>query len=605
MKRLSGWVAGAVVLGLVVAVLAWALGPKPASAAYVVAPASRGTITQHLTLVGPVERDAQASLDFDTPGLVTAVHVRLGDQVTAGQQLATVDAAPFRLAVLQARAAVAQYEAQLDADLTAQASGSSQVSLPSGSKGTGGSTSGTGSVPGGPGTGSGGSTTGSGGSTTPTTPPAYLTDMQAALTALQVEIGKQQAACTPVFAALQRLQDLLPTASPTASAAPSASAGSSTSASAGSSASSAGASSSSSAGHRSSTSALPLPSVSSSASVPPSTSPTATPTSGLPADVYERLAGMVGQVQACTTSLGAVAAAEAQAAAAITAAAQGLAEANQQAAAALAQAQAELQRAAQAASEEAIRQAQAQLQAQLAASYGGAVTDATIASDRARLLQARQQLASAESNLAQTTLTAPISGTVGQLDLAVGESSSGRTVTVVGQGAARVTVDVPLSVRALVAPGTKAGVGQLAADHALTGQVTSVSILPTSSSGTPSYAAVILADDPASLLKVGSYAEATLELPGVSDVLTVPMSAVTKITDTTGTVEVVANALDQSAEKRVIVTGASGGGRLQVVSGLNDGDLVVLADRRLPVPGGLAQYQSAQRATASPTPTRR
>lgn len=314
---------------------------------------------------------------------------------------------------------------------------------------------------------------------------------------------------------------------------------------------------------------------------------------------------MVGQVQACTTSLGAVAAAEAQAAAAITAAAQGLAEANQQAAAALAQAQAELQRAAQAASEEAIRQAQAQLQAQLAASYGGAVTDATIASDRARLLQARQQLASAESNLAQTTLTAPISGTVGQLDLAVGESSSGRTVTVVGQGAARVTVDVPLSVRALVAPGTKAGVGQLAADHALTGQVTSVSILPTSSSGTPSYAAVILADDPASLLKVGSYAEATLELPGVSDVLTVPMSAVTKITDTTGTVEVVANALDQSAEKRVIVTGASGGGRLQVVSGLNDGDLVVLADRRLPVPGGLAQYQSAQRATASPTPTRR
>ena len=61
MKRLSGWVAGAVALGLVVAVLAWALGPKPASAAYVVAPASRGTITQHLTLVGPVERDVAAA----------------------------------------------------------------------------------------------------------------------------------------------------------------------------------------------------------------------------------------------------------------------------------------------------------------------------------------------------------------------------------------------------------------------------------------------------------------------------------------------------------------------------------------------------------------
>ena len=38
------------------------------------------------------------------------------------------------------------------------------------------------------------------------------------------------------------------------------------------------------------------------------------------------------------------------------------------------------------------------------------VTDATIANDRARLLQARQQLESAEADLAAATLTSPTYG---------------------------------------------------------------------------------------------------------------------------------------------------------------------------------------------------
>ena len=77
------------------------------------------------------------------------------------------------------------------------------------------------------------------------------------------------------------------------------------------------------------------------------------------------------------------------------------------------------------------------------------------------------------------------------------------------------------------------------------------------------------------------------------------------MTDTTATVEVVQNARDDAAETVEVVTGRIGGGRVEVVSGLADGQRVVLADRRLPVPGGLAQYaQRGGSASASPTPAR-
>lgn len=94
----------------------------------------------------------------------------------------------------------------------------------------------------------------------------------------------------------------------------------------------------------------------------------------------------------------------------------------------------------------------------------------------------------------------------------------------------------------------------------------------------------------------------TLALSTASDVLTVPASAVTMITDTTGTVEVVDSARATTAETVTVVVGGQGEGRAEIVSGLNDGQLVVLADRRLPIPGGLEQYSGAG-GDSTPTPT--
>lgn len=585
--RVAGVAAVVAAVGLVVALLAW---PRPAEASYVTAPASRGTITETTTLVGRVERAGQATVSYTTPGLVTAVLVRVGDSVSAGQQLVTIDDGPLRVAVLQARAQLAQAEAQLDADLAAQRSGASRTATGLGSLPTSGAAAPPAAPPG----------AGS------TTPPAYLTAMNASLTNLQTAASAQMTQCAPVFAALQRLRDLQVPTHPVRTPTPSASGTPSPSASA-------AVTPSVTPSETPSVSESVTPSVTPTVPATPSASVTATasftpgPTaSGAPhpslPDAVDKLVGMVDQVTACTTAMGALAEAEGRAGAAIAAAAQGLAEQTRAAQLALAQAQAELQKAAQQASEAAVRAAQAQLEQQLASSFGGAVTEATIASDRARLVDARQRVDTAEANLAAIHLTSPVSGVVGALGFVVGESTAGRSATIVGDGAAVVDVEVPLSQRAKVARGTRAGVGQIASREALPGQVTEVSILSTSSGGQPTYTTRVVADDPGGKLRPGSFAQVTLVLGEVTDVLTVPASAITRITDTTANVEVVTDPLADTARTVAVVTGRTGTGRVEIVSGLASGDLVVLADRRLPVPGGLGQYAPAR--TATPTPAR-
>ena len=607
---------GVVVAAVALALVAWAAWPRAAEAAYVTAPASRGSITQTISLVGPVERDGQAEVTYRSSGMVTAVHVRVGDQVAAGQQVVSIDSAPLRLAVLQAQAQVAQAEAQLDADLAAQRSGAPAIGTPSTGNPPAAATPGL--LPGTPSP--GGPSPGS--PPADAAPPAYLTRMNTSLVSLQQAVQFQQQQCTPVFQALQQLRELqenlptaiptalptaLPTAVPTALPTPQPTAEPT-------------ATPTPQASPEPTASASAEPTVAPTASATPSATPTALPSipplDELTPELRQRLAellGMAGQLEACSEAMVGLARAEGEAGTAIGEAVQGFAAQTQQAQVALSQARAELEQAMQAAqaqveaaarkaAEDAIRQAQAQLEAQMAATLGGVVTDATIASDRARLVQARQQLDSAQADLAAATQSTPIAGVVGAIDYAVGESSAGRSAVIVGDGGARVSVDVPLAVRGLVAPGVPARVGQLAAPATLNGQVTGVSVLPSTATG-QSYRTEVVADDPDQTLRSGSWADVTLTLAQASDVLTVPASAVTKITDTTATVEVVDAPLDQTARTVTVVTGRTGGGRVEIVSGLAEGQIIVLSDTRLPVPGGIDQYQPMARSGGGATPT--
>ena len=85
---------------------------------YRTAVVSRGPVDQVLTLTGTAERVDQVTATFPANGTVTRVAVTVGDHVSSGQTLATVDPTALRAAILAAEAMLAQDRASLIADQT-------------------------------------------------------------------------------------------------------------------------------------------------------------------------------------------------------------------------------------------------------------------------------------------------------------------------------------------------------------------------------------------------------------------------------------------------------------------------------------------------------
>ena len=228
-------------------------------------------------------------------------------------------------------------------------------------------------------------------------------------------------------------------------------------------------------------------------------------------------------------------------------------------------------------------------------------SNAQIATDRANVLAARQKVDSAEDDLAAATLRCPVDGVVGTVTLVKGASSSGRAITVVGSGKADLSIEVPLSVRPLVAVGQAATVTPPGSTDELTAKVTRVSMLATSgtSGSTATYTTTLRAADPAQVLRTGVKADVTIVLRTVSDVLTVPVSAITKVTSTTATVKVLDAGTTATPQTVTVTTGALGGGLVQIVEGLTEGQRVVLADRQQALPAGNV-FGRRTSASASP-----
>ena len=89
---------------------------------------STGTITQTVASSGTIEPSSQASLNFGQSGRVTAVDVTVGQTVTAGQALATIDGSSLTASLAQAQAVLANDQAQLSSD---QAAGASSAQIAS------------------------------------------------------------------------------------------------------------------------------------------------------------------------------------------------------------------------------------------------------------------------------------------------------------------------------------------------------------------------------------------------------------------------------------------------------------------------------------------
>jgi membrane fusion protein, macrolide-specific efflux system len=113
---------GAVVVVAGVAITGWAWASSSVAVTPRLGTASLGTIRQTVSATGTIEPAQQANLSFGVSGQVTSVPASVGQQVKAGQTLATLDAASLPSQVAQAKAAVAASEARLAADQTSSAS---------------------------------------------------------------------------------------------------------------------------------------------------------------------------------------------------------------------------------------------------------------------------------------------------------------------------------------------------------------------------------------------------------------------------------------------------------------------------------------------------
>ncbi|GAA2742467.1 hypothetical protein GCM10009868_12550 [Terrabacter aerolatus] len=201
------------------------------------------------------------------------------------------------------------------------------------------------------------------------------------------------------------------------------------------------------------------------------------------------------------------------------------------------------------------------------------------------ILQDQAAVTQARSDLAGATLKAPIAGTVGRIDLSVGQASTASTgIVVVGSGAADVTVDVPLADMGLVHSGLAADVTPAGDVSAVPGTVDSVTLLPASSTATtPAYPATVVVPNPTRSMASGSVVSVAITVAQAPDADRVPVSALSGVQSGSAVVQVLSGTATGTASRAVTV-GAVGGGFAQVLSGLQPGDRVVLADASAALP---------------------
>jgi RND family efflux transporter MFP subunit len=208
-----------------------------------------------------------------------------------------------------------------------------------------------------------------------------------------------------------------------------------------------------------------------------------------------------------------------------------------------------------------------------------------LASDQAAIDAAKAQLAEAQQSHDQAQLRSPIDGTVGSMTISAGQSVQGNSgtpqIVVIGPGSHQVATSVSDTNVTAVQVGDAATVTPSGSSAPLSGQVVSVGLLASSgTSGSAGYPVTIGLTGNDQQLFAGQSASVSIMLAHVSSALTVPSSAV----HTAGANHSVTVLRNGTASNVRVTVGAIGPTRTQVLSGLNPGDQVVLAELSQPLP---------------------
>ncbi len=199
--------------------------------------------------------------------------------------------------------------------------------------------------------------------------------------------------------------------------------------------------------------------------------------------------------------------------------------------------------------------------------------------DAASVEAGQVALLSAQADRRGATLLSPLTGTVAVQPYTAGAPESAKDrLTVTAPGAAQIVVDVPLSSIAGLRTGLHAVVQPDGGTTPATGTVNAIGLLPSSAPGTSptTYPLTVLVQTPSGSFFDGGRASVSIVVKVARDVVTVPNSALIG-----GTVRVTQGS---SVVPSRVQTGAVGALTTEVTSGVSPGQQVVLADLSQPLP---------------------
>jgi HlyD family secretion protein len=234
-----------------------------------------------------------------------------------------------------------------------------------------------------------------------------------------------------------------------------------------------------------------------------------------------------------------------------------------------------------------------QLKDVLHASYDRVrIAEAQLNAAQAQLEAAEQAVAQAQKQLDEATITAPFDGLVAGIYVKEGDIIPSPTMApkVVVYLIDPTRMELSAEVDEIDIAGVKLGQRAVISvdalpDKQLEGVVTLVSSVPTIEAGLVQYKVKIGFDVPQGLdLKVGMSATADIIIQQRSNVLLVPVRAIER--DSQGK-PMVWVSINQQIEPRSIITGISDGVQTEILSGLGDGETVVVKKRAsAEAPGG-------------------
>ncbi|GAA3279618.1 efflux RND transporter periplasmic adaptor subunit [Dactylosporangium vinaceum] len=236
-------------------------------------------------------------------------------------------------------------------------------------------------------------------------------------------------------------------------------------------------------------------------------------------------------------------------------------------------------------------------QAALTRDRNNSADDATIASAQAQVATAQANVTSAQTTVNGTVLAAPIAGTVTAVSGAVGSSSGGSSSSAQGTGASSSSsssssssgasgfvqladlTKLQINASFAEADATKLKAGQTAgitwsalSGTRATGKVATISPTATTSNNVNSYAVTISLDSLPEGVRLGQSTTAVVTIAEAANVLRIPSTALR----TAGGQRTVQVSVNGVTEERQVEVGITGGGFVEVKSGLQAGEQVVI-----------------------------